>query len=201
LTVSDRNAPADHPLHDLIASRWSPRALEPRGCPAGTLRSILEAARWSASCFNDQPWFFLVARREDEAEFARMLDCVVEGNRGWAANGGALLMSVARTTFGHNGKPNRHAIHDLGLATAQLTLEALAHDVFVHQMGGILPDAVREIYGVPEDHEVVAGIVLGYRGDTAGLPEALAEREGAPRERKPQSAFVFEGSWGRGAGF
>lgn len=76
-----KTANADHPVHDLIARRWSPRAFSDRPVEPADLRSLLEAARWAASSFNEQPWFFLVARREDPEAFERMLGCLVEGNR------------------------------------------------------------------------------------------------------------------------
>jgi nitroreductase len=94
------------------------------------------------------------------------------------------------------GKPNRHAIHDVGLATAQMILQALAMGVFVHPMAGFYPEKVRELYGVPEGYEPVAAIAAGYPGDPATLPESLRQRELAPRVRKPQEEFVFRGRFG-----
>ena len=112
----DKRAVTEHPIHPLLAERWSPRAFEDREVSGDVLNSLLEAARWAPSCFNDQPWFFLVARRQDTEEFERMLSCLVEGNRSWAKNAQVLMITVSRTIFEHNGKPNRHWSHDLGLA-------------------------------------------------------------------------------------
>jgi nitroreductase len=173
--------------------------MEPRPLPAGALRSLLEAARWAPSSYNEQPWTFVVARREDEAEFRAMLGCLVDVNQAWARNAGALILTVARTAFSHNGKPNRHAFHDVGLAAANLSLQATAMGLVVHQMGGILPEKAREIYQIPEGYEAVTGIAVGHPGDTGQLSEQFREAESAPRQRKPQGDFVFSGTWGRGA--
>jgi nitroreductase len=107
------------------------------------------------------------------------------------------MVSVARLSFEEDGKPNRHAFHDVGQAAANLTVQATALGLFVHQMAGILPDKVRALYGVPEQYEPVAAIALGYPGDPQSLPERLRNRELAPRERKPLTEFVFTGRWGQ----
>src|SRR5918992_2742873 len=99
-----------HPVHDLIRRRWSPRAFSDRPVEREKLLSVLEAARWAPSSFNAQPWSFLVATKEDPAEFERMLSCLVPGNQSWAKAGPVLMISVANTHFEHNGKPNRHAL-------------------------------------------------------------------------------------------
>jgi nitroreductase len=195
----DRTAATDHPIHELFARRWSPRALAPKPVPAALLRSLLEAARWAASAFNEQPWRFIVARREDEDEFDTMLDCLVEGNRTWARNAGVLILTAARATYTHNDRPNRHAWHDLGQAAAHMALQATELGLVVHQMAGILPDKARQIYGVPDGYDVVTGIAVGYPGDPGDLPEALREMETSPRKRKPQAETVYRGAWDRRA--
>jgi nitroreductase len=190
--------PADtaYPIHDLLKRRWSPRAFSDKPVEPETLRSLWEAARWAPSCFNEQPWYFLVATTQDRAEYDRLLACLNEGNAAWAKHAPVLMVSVARTAFQGDGGPNRHALHDVGQAVAGLTLEATALGLFVHQMAGFSPEKVRQAYGVPEGFEPVAAIALGYPGDPAALPEKLRERQVAPRSRKPLQDFVFSGRWG-----
>lgn len=195
----NKPASTDYPVHELIARRWSPRAMEPRPVPAEALRSLLEAARWAPSSYNEQPWSFLVARREDEAEFQAMLGCLADVNQAWARNAGALILTVAKNGFSHNDKPNRHAFHDIGLAAGNLALQATALGLVVHQMGGIRPDKAREVYDIPDGYEVVTGIAVGHPGKAEQLPEQFREAEFAPRQRKPQDRIVFRGSWGRAA--
>lgn len=182
-----------HPIEELLRRRWSPRAFAERPIEPEKLLRMFEAARWSASCFNEQPWSFIVATRDDEAEFARLLSCLVEGNQAWASHAPVLMVSVARLNFVQNDKPNRHAIHDVGLATAQMIVQAMAMGLFVHPMAGFHPDKVRELYGVPQGYEPVAAIAAGYPGDPATLSESLRQRELAPRLRKPQEEFVSRG--------
>ena len=193
----EKLAETQYPIHGLLRRRWSPRAFSSRPVEPDTLRSLLEAARWAPSSYNEQPWSFIVATKEDEAEYARLLSCLVEGNIQWAQHAPVLMVSVAKLHFDENGERNRHALHDVGQAVANLIVQATALGLVVHQMAGIFPEKVRALYGVPEQYEPVAGIALGYPGDPQSLTEGLRQRELAPRVRKPLTEFVFSGRWGK----
>jgi nitroreductase len=192
----EKPAETTYPIEELLRRRWSPRAFADRLVEPQKLLSLWEAARWSASTANQQPWCFIVATKEHEAEHARLLSCLRENNQQWASRAPVLMVSVAKLMFDANDQPNRHAFHDVGLAVANLITQATALGLYVHQMAGFYPDRVRELYGVPDGFEPVAGIVLGYLGDPTILPEDLQQRELAPRVRRPIESFVFQGAWG-----
>ncbi|MCE9529927.1 MAG: nitroreductase family protein [Planctomycetes bacterium] len=187
----------DFPIHDLLRTRWSPRAFDAKAVEPAKVKSLLEAARWAPSSYNEQPWAFLIATKAQPAEHAKLLECLIEFNQSWAKAAPLLIITVAHTSFAMNAKPNRHAFHDVGLAMANLTIQATAEGLVVHQMAGILPDKVRELYAVPADWDAVTGVAIGYPGDPATLNDALREKELAERTRKPQASFVFSGSWGK----
>lgn len=193
----EKPAQTQFPIHELLRRRWSPRAFSPRSVEPETLRSLFEAARWAPSSGNQQPWRFLIARKEQPAEFDRMLHCLTDGNIAWCKDVPVLMISVANLRW-DNGEPNRHAFHDVGQAAAQLTIEAVARGLFVHQMGGILVDKIRETYALPEGFEAVAGFALGYPGEPDQLSGKLRDRELAPRKRNPVDSFVFSGRWSQG---
>ena len=187
---------ADHPVHALITKRWSPYSFASRSVPDEDLRSLFEAARWAPSSYNEQPWNYIVAKKENPEEFQRLLSCLVEGNQVWAKAAPVLALGIAKLRFARNDQPNRAAIHDLGLAAGNLVVEATARGLWVHQMIGILPDKAREIYAIPEGYEPLTGIAIGYAGDPKALPEGLRERDLARRSRKPLKEFVFSQKWG-----
>lgn len=193
----EKPAKTQFPIHELLRRRWSPRAFSPRSVEPDVLRSLFEAARWAPSSGNQQPWRFLIARKEQPAEFDRMLHCLTDGNIAWCKDVPVLMISVANLRW-DNGEPNRHAFHDVGQAAAQLTIEAVARGLFVHQMGGILVDKIRETYALPEGFEAVAGFALGYPGEPDQLSGKLRDRELAPRKRNPVDSFVFSGRWSQG---
>jgi nitroreductase len=198
MTTRSRN-PVEHPIHDALADRYSPYVWADRDVDPGDLRSLFEAARWAASSYNEQPWRYLVACRGKEEDFARMLSCLVEGNREWAEAVPVLALGLVRTTLARNDRPNGMARHDLGAASAQLTVEATSRGLAVHQMGGILPDRIREVYGVPADHEPVTALAIGYPAPPETGPETLRERDERARTRRPLADLVFAGEFGRPA--
>lgn len=192
----EKPAPHEVPIEPLIARRWSPRAFGQRDITGAELASMLEAARWAPSCFNEQPWSFVVAQRADAEAFERLAALLVETNRAWASKAPLLMLSVARLTFARNDKPNRHALHDVGLAVQNLVLQATALGLVVHQMAGFDVEGARESLAIPAEHEPVAMIAIGAPGNPDELPDMLREREHAPRQRKPLPELAFAGTFG-----
>ena len=166
-----------YPINELLEQRWSSLAFADRMVSSEVLLSLLEAARWSPSCFNAQPWSFIVATKENTAEYERLFSCLVEGNKPWASLAPVLMISVAQLSFDKNNQPNRHAFHDVGLAVACLTFQATEMGLRVHQMGGFNIDKARELYKISEQYEPVAAIAIGYPGELEILPESLQERD------------------------
>ena len=193
----EKPAETQFPIHDILRRRWSPWAFTDHPVEKSTLGSLLEAARWASSCFNEQPWAFIVATKENPAGYAQALDCLVENNRVWAQRAPLLMFTIVKPTFEYNGKINPHAWHDVGLAVGNLVVQATAMGLGVHQLAAIYPDRVRETYGIPESHEPVSGLVVGYKGNPNGLPEPIRAKEFAPRSRRNLEDFVYAEHWGR----
>jgi len=194
-------APSDAPIHQLIRDRWSPRAFADQAIPDDVLRSLFEAARWAPSSNNEQPWAYIVARKDDKANFDKILGTLMEFNANWARNASALAITVAKLAFAQNHTPNRNAQYDTGAATALLSVEATAQGLFVHQMAGFDPEKARQAFAIPEGWEAIAAMAIGYPGNPDSLPPKLKDRELAPRTRKPIRDFVMTGSWGHTAPF
>jgi nitroreductase len=192
----EKPAQPEFPIHELFIRRWSPRAFDERLVGAATLETLFEAARWAPSSNNEQPWRFIVATKEHETGWNRLFDCLMEGNQKWAFRAPVLILSVASMNFEDDGKPNRHAFHDTGLATENLVLQATASGLVAHQMAGFDVEKARADLGIPSGCEPVAMIAIGYPGDPDSLPERLRERELQPRSRRPIGEWTFWGQWG-----
>ena len=191
-----KTADPDHDILDLFARRWSPRAFADRPVEPEKLRRMLEAARWTMSSYNEQPWRYVAApRHEDPDAYERLLHCLAEGNQSWAANAPVLMLAFYKKTFSGRDRENRCAPHDLGAASAALTFQATEMDLYVHQMAGIQKDVIRETYDVPSDFEPMAGLAVGYLGDPAMLDEQMQSAERASRSRTPLDAIVFGDNW------
>jgi nitroreductase len=194
---TQKHATPAHTIHELLVKRWSPYAYAGREVLPAEVRSLFEAARWAASSYNEQPWRYIVATKSNPGEFERLLSCLVQGNQDWAKDAPVLALGCAVLHFSRNDKPNPAAIHDLGLASANLTLEATARGLVVHQMIGILPERARELYRIPAGVEPKTGLAIGYAADPNTLPEKYRERDLAPRARKSLTELVFGGEWGQ----
>ena len=130
-----------------------------------------------------------MATRDDPENFQRLLDCLVPGNREWAGKVPVLMLSVAALSFAKNGKPNRHALHDVGLASAMLALQATNIGLAVHFMAGFDGNKARESFAIPDDFEPAAAIAVGHR-----IAESAANSP-SPRQRRPVDAFAYAGAW------
>ena len=190
-----KKAVPDYPIQQALADRWSPYGFEERAVTEADLCSLFEAARWAASSYNEQPWNYFVATKENPKEFELLLSCLVEANQAWAKAAPVLVLGVVSLRFAKDHKNNRAAVHDLGLASGNLVVEATTRGLSVHQMIGILPDKARELYQIPEHFEAWTAMAIGYNADPATMPAALKERDMAPRQRRPLRDFVFTGQW------
>lgn len=192
----EKPAIPDHDILPLLRRRWSPRAFADKVVPEPVLSRMFEAARWAPSSYNEQPWTYILGvKAEDPAEFDRIASTLYPPNA-WAKAAPVLAISVAKLKFSHDGSPNRVAIHDVGAASASLTIQAAAEDVFVHQMAGLDTKKAKDLFAIPDDYEAVAALAIGYLGDPESLQEPLKEREKAPRARKKIGEFVYRGKWG-----
>lgn len=187
---------SDAPILEPIRERWSPRIFSDRPVAPEHLHLLFEAARWSASSMNEQPWSFLVAAQKEPAEFGRMVDCLVEGNAVWARHAPVLILSIAKTHLDYKNRENRHAWHDVGMATQNLAIQATALDLSLHPMGGFSASRAVELFDIPEGYEPVAMLAVGYLGDPSDAPEGVEEVDRAKRTRRPPEEFVFTGKWG-----
>lgn len=186
-----KQAPPVEGVLPAVLSRWSPRSFSDREVSPETLAKVFEAARWTASAFNEQPWRFIVGTRNTPT-FKKIFDSLMEMNQAWAGKAPVLILGVTKTKFSHNDSPNNSALYDLGAATSYMTLQAAALGLSTHQMAGYNQAAAREAFGIPEEYALGAVVALGYQGDPAALnQEQLIAREITPRERKPLNKFVF----------
>lgn len=183
-------------MNELIEKRESPVAFSTKSVEEEKLETLFNAARWAASSFNEQPWRFIYARRENEDDFGKLFDCLTEGNKKWAENVPVLILSIAKTHFSRNDKPNRHAWHDVGQAVANMAIQATELELYMHQMAGFDQDKARKDLNIPDGYEPVAMIGVGYRTSAEELDdESLKKRENKERTRKPLEEVVFEGEW------
>jgi nitroreductase len=173
-----------------LAERWSPRAFDADAAiDESLLHAALEAARWSPSANNTQPWRFIVARRGSGA-FDTIVETLMGFNKAWAGSAGALIVAVEELADAE-GAERPFATYDLGQAVAHLSVQAHHDGLHTHQMGGFDRDAVRRAFDLEDRFEPLSIIALGTLGNPEALPEVLRERERAPRTRRSLDETVL----------
>ena len=177
-------------IYPLITQRWSPRSFDDKPISEEQLAELFEAASWAASAFNGQPWEYIYAFRGTEA-FDQLWDLLKQGNQPWAKNASVLILSIANRDMG-NGGINPWAEHDLGMANAQLLLQAKHRDIYGHMMAGFDRQKAIEILNLSEFQNPVCLIALGYLGAPEKLEEPYRSKEHAPRNRKMVEEFTRE---------
>jgi nitroreductase len=180
----------EYPVTDLIEQRRSRRAYSSQPIETEKINSLFEAARWAPSSMNEQPWAYIYATQDQPELWNKLLDTLNESNRVWAKHAPLLILSMARKTLIRNGAVNGAARYDVGAANAFLSMQATHLGLNVHQMGGYDRQKAIENLNIPDTHEPIVIMAVGYLGDSENLSENLKIREVAPRERYTQEFFV-----------
>lgn len=176
-------------IHPLLEKRWSPRAFSAEPVIEEDINEIFTGASWAASANNEQPWQYVYAMRGTSG-FEKLWECLATGNKPWTKQAAVLFVALQRNTFVKNGKTNRWAMHDVGMANAQLLLQATSKDIYGHLMAGFDAEKVESALDLNEDVTPVCMGALGYLGDADSLEEPFRSREKAPRTRKSLEEFV-----------
>ncbi len=178
-------------INKIIKGRWSPYSFTPEPVEGEKLNSLFEAAGLAPSSNNEQPWLFIHVTREDAGLFNTFLGFMIESNSVWAKNAWALAISFARLNSSYNGKPNRYALHDTGMAVSNLLTQATSLGIFVHQMAGYSVDKVKDYFKLVDDVVPVAMMAIGYLGEGKNISPELYLRDAKRRGRRPVSEYSF----------
>ncbi|MBL4673798.1 MAG: nitroreductase family protein [Arenicella sp.] len=171
-------------IDPLFIQRWSPRAFQKTTIDDPTMHRIMDAARWSPSCFNAQPWRFYTST---DNTFDDFLNLLVEGNQGWAKDNAVIGFLVGEKNFEHNGKPNQWSAFDSGAAWMSMTLQARMEGLYTHGMGGIKAAEAATYLDLDTDKsEVLMGFTIGKLADLSQLDDEQRKNE-TPNSRKDLS--------------
>ena len=177
-------------INKIIANRWSPRVFSSQPVEEEKVTALLEAARWSASAFNEQPWRFIMGKKETGA-WEKILSTLIEWNQQWAKTAPLLVLNIAKLDFTHNGEPNNVAEYDLGQAVSAMTHEAVNQGLFSHQMTGFDGKKAEKLFNIPDGYKAVSVTAFGYYGNPDDIPAEIARMESNQRSRKELNDIAF----------
>ena len=187
-------ADTDYEIFALLKQRYSPRTFRDEKIKKGQLNQLFEAARWSASSNNLQPWRFIYAEKGSEA-FDKIVNCLSDFNKKWAPEAPLLMLAIYKEKT-DDGKENFHALHDLGLCLGNMSVQAQYLDIALHHMAGVDWKKAQKEFNVPDGYHISSAIAVGYYGgELDKLPKKLQESELADRQRIPQEDFAFKEVW------
>ncbi|HSZ71435.1 MAG TPA: nitroreductase family protein [Cytophagaceae bacterium] len=186
---SVKKATTHHPVIDLIKNRWSPRSFFQEEIEQEDLDTLLEAASWAASANNEQPWQYIYAHRGTEG-YETIKSCLAPFNASWAKDAGVLMATIVQKNYTATQKDNRTAMHDVGMANANLLLQAVSMNIYGHPMGGFDLEKLHAVLNLKEDQDIACVIALGYLDIPDKLEEILRIRETQSRQRKALAEFT-----------
>jgi len=188
------------PIHELIANRWSGRAFKTDAVSREHIVSLVEAAQWAPSCFNDQPWRFIVWDiNHDAAAWQKGFECLTEGNQSRVKDAPVLILACSDTEFSSRpGRANRWGQHDSGGASQNLHLQATALGLMSHTMAGYDQDKARNTFVIPDRYNLLEMIAVGHPVESADdLEGEIKIRETSPRLREAVGTRFFDSDWDR----
>jgi nitroreductase len=197
ITNSKNGRVADHKIHKVILNRWSPRAMSGEALSRNELMSLFEAARWAPSSYNDQPWKFIYATR-DNNDWKTFLELLVPFNQSWACNAGVLILVISSTLFERNKKKSKTHAFDAGAAWQNLALQGSSMGLVVHAMEGFNYEMARKKLNIPDTYDIHAIIAVGKPGKLEVLPKDMQEDE-KPSQRKPINEIAYKGKFPQAA--
>ena len=145
----NKPAPTSLKLVEEIKNRWSPRAFSNKRIKPDKLERIFEAARWSASCFNEQPWRFLIGVKGQDDTWEKIFGTLAEGNQVWCESVPVLVMLITKKSFSHTNRVNKWAEYDLGQTAAYISIQAMTEGLYVHQMAGFDSALAQKSFSIP----------------------------------------------------
>ncbi len=176
-----------------IDIRRAYRALSGEKIPEDVVARLMKAATYAPSCFNSQPWRFMVVT--DEGSLERLHGALSGGNY-WAKKAPLLIVVATKLAFDARLSDNRdYALYGCGLAAENLLLQAFADGLYAHPMAGFDPLIVKEAFKIPEDYIVINLIAVGYPGSLDGLSEKHVAAEGSERSRKDEAEVICYNEW------
>lgn len=191
----EKKANTNHPIHEILVKRWSPRAFNGKKIEKKKIQRMFEAARWSPSASNEQPWSFIVGEMGDDT-YKKIFETLVEFNQLWVKTAPFAAISVGRIKSLKSGKVNDWFKYDVGQSLAHLSFQATYEGLYVHQMGGFDREKAKQLFDIPEDYEAISAFAIGDMGDYKVLHPNLQKLEVQERERKSINEFVFSNKFG-----
>lgn len=181
----------DRQILEEIELRRARRAINPEiKISRNDLELLIKAATLAPSCFNNQPWRFVVF---DDPEVLEKVKENLSGGNYWAKKAPSIIGVFVRKEDDCSLSEGRdYFLFDAGLAVGNLLLQATRMGIIAHPVAGYDPLRIKKLLKVPEDFTLITLIILGYKGKISSLSEKHRHLEISERNRKSlQEVMAF----------
>ena len=175
-----------------LKNRYSPLLFKKKGIPKTKLKRCLEAAQWSPSCSNKQPWKFLLV--EGSRRIAKLSSAFPKGNQ-WAMKApmvGFIISDPSLDCIMEENENLEYFQYDCGMAMMSFVIQAEAEGLKTHQMAGYSEKEVKKLLKIPKKSRVIVAFAMGYEEKLKDYKEEIHPRlleriMQTKRNRKPLS--------------
>lgn len=173
----------NEPVHPLIEQRRAKRALSPKPVSSEEVELLIQAAHLAPSCFNNQPWRFIVV---DEEGALRAVKAAMPKGNYWTAPAPVILAVASHRDLDCTLSDSRdYFLFGCGMAVGNLMIQATQMGLIAHPIAGFNPVKVKEILRIPADYVLITLVIVAWPGDPADLSEDHRKVELGERDRKP----------------
>jgi nitroreductase len=149
---------------DLVKKRYSVRKFQNKPVEEPLLLKILEAGSLAPSACNNQPWVFIVIRKD---ETKKKLAAVYE--RAWFVTAPVILALCCDNTLAWRRQDGKNFGEvDIAIAMDHITLAATEAGVGTCWIANFNPKEARRVLELPDNVEPVVFSPLGYPAMPAG---------------------------------
>ncbi len=145
-------------VREAIESRRAYRAIEPVEATDELIKDLTYHASLAPSCFNNQPWRFVFAKRREKLE--ELYSALSSGNN-WAKTASLIVAVYSRKDYDCVVKEREYYLFDTGMAVALMILRATELGLVAHPIAGYDQDKAKKALGIPEEDILITLIVIG----------------------------------------
>lgn len=174
-----------------IQNRRAYRALVNEPVPRADIETMIQAAHLAPSCFNYQPWRFVVV---DNPELLAQLHNSLGASNRWMRNSPVIIAVCSHRDLDCKSSDSRdYFLFDTGMAVGFLLLQATRMGYVAHPVAGYQPVAIKQLLKIPSEYTLITLINIGRRGNDLSLLDAEQQAlETGPRIRRPVAEIM---SW------
>ena len=172
-------------VKDVIEKRRAYRMISDLKIEKGMIKLLVNAARLAPSCFNNQPWHYIIVTSEEALE--KVKEALPDTND-WATPSPLIFAVAAKPKDSCQIGDRDYYLFDCGLSVSQLVLQATSLGLVAHPIAGYNQRKVKEALAIPEEYILITLVICGHRGKDDSL---LSEKQLDIEDERPVTSATI----------